>query len=96
MNVKLGDLAVMISSDYPENEGKLCEVIEASIDGDIVSVWGPCWVVRSLGSPFKSQDWDTEIDSIDMEVDCPDSDLRPITPPADSTTIERETEREGT
>jgi len=80
MNCKPGDLAVIVSSKA--NLGKLVEVVEfLGIDPYFGGrVWysdGPCWLIRSVGSPLQADNFHPRFL---MAAPIEDARLRPIRP----------------
>lgn len=100
MNVKKGDLAVIVSSRVG-NRGKIVEVGEFVGDKIVWDGWlfwddGPMWMVKSLSGPLNV--FYPGFNEADMRVkgynECPwpDKVLRPLKGPENEE--ERETERE--
>lgn len=77
MNCKLGDLAIIIGGDVPENIGSIVEVTARSQYKDR----GYDWVITSHGSPLIGFDLDTR-EKRDVPagaiLHAPDRDLKPI------------------
>lgn len=80
MNCKPGDMAVIVKSDA--NVGRLVEVVEfVGVDPVFGGrVWysdGPCWLVRSIGTPLQAANfWPALV----MVAPIEDSRLRPFRP----------------
>jgi len=81
MNVKQGDLAILIKSTRPENVGKICEVLEFAGHWENL---GPSWVVE-FTSPITrgtvthlDTGLEIEIDLNQTKVLAADDWLRPI------------------
>lgn len=86
MNCKPGDLAVVVSSDFPENIGLVVSVL--SLSSECYEEDDIHWLVRSCGRPLKFEWFDdgrtgTNDFGFDVEVDSPDSTLRPIRNPGE-------------
>lgn len=95
MNCKPGDLAVYVRSGAM-NLGRIVEVIRFAGEHPIFEGrrWcrgsGPCWVVRSSGSPLSTSGGDEF-----MVVIAPDAFLRPIRPPSQEDETETVKEMES-
>lgn len=69
MNCKPGDLAFIVGSAFPENIGRIAQVIT------LLSGWQePSWLIRVAHSPIQTNQGPF------MECGCFDSHLRPIRP----------------
>ncbi|POR52778.1 hypothetical protein B0G62_10475 [Paraburkholderia eburnea] len=78
MNCKPGDLAFVIRDEFPENIGRVVEVLALSPpeeDDD-----GLYWDVRFVGAPGPYSDWDRPGVLAGYDVECCflDGQLRPI------------------
>ena len=71
-----------ITENAPQDNGLVVEVIERPAFAHLV-LETPCWVVRSLGSPFHMTPSTTA-----HECWWPDAMLRPITPPPGTVTTD--------
>lgn len=78
MNCKPGDLAYIRDDEFPENNGRIVEVI-APVRLEGFEGPGFWWLVRSVGVPLAfSQHGEEGFAGYDVEVHCRDCDLRPI------------------
>ena len=87
MNVKQGDIAIIVKSAMGLNIGRIVEV------GDYVgehSKLGPIWHVRTKGRALV-----TEYGAIGPECDCADDWLRPLPPDDANAGSRNELEREA-
>jgi hypothetical protein len=81
MNVKRGDFAITFGA--PMDNGILVEVLGRFNGAGTRMEYGPCWHVRSLGSPFHITPTRTSPVCV-----WPDKLLRPIRDPGDAATDE--------
>lgn len=77
MNVKAGDLAIIVASGYPSDIGMICEVLRACpfyqrLDPEIHE-----WECRTM-RPTMAICSETGEEKLVMEFDIPDSWLRPV------------------
>jgi hypothetical protein len=83
MNCKPGDLAVIVGSSHPANDGLLVEVLKrwvgpGNFQGYRFAGDEPAWVCRSVGRPMITPKWGKEIQFYERPV--ADAILRPIRP----------------
>ncbi|MBN3851981.1 hypothetical protein G3N59_01185 [Paraburkholderia sp. Ac-20340] len=78
MNCKPGDLAYVIRDEFPENEGRIVEVLALSPPEEDDE--GPYWEVRFIGAPGPFSDWDFPGERAGYDLECCflDAQLRPI------------------
>jgi hypothetical protein len=85
LRCKPGDLAIIVSSEFPENIGAIIE-IEKSADA-----WGKShgydWEAKSVGRKIKGRDLKSNVECSFTEIYCVDYRLVPVTGlPLDETT----------
>ena len=84
MRCKPGDLAVIIGSDFQENIGRFVNVVSIFNIND--PKYGLEWNCVSVGSPLMA--YRGKGRGKTMKLVSSDSDLRPINPPPEESTIE--------
>jgi hypothetical protein len=72
VNVKPGDLAIVVRDEFEQNIGRIVKVLCES-DCDVGA-----WLCRAVGAPMLIMSRRTEVAYFDHEGDAYDSDLRPI------------------
>jgi hypothetical protein len=90
MNVKPGDLAVIIASDTPENIGLFVDVLEADDRGKTgitLMHGGQVWICRAKGLITYRNILGQVCHLIEGPI--PDDVLKPIRPPAPDTKVSR-------
>lgn len=78
MNCKPGDLAYIVCDDFPENVGRVVEILRpATLDGtESPGFW---WEVRAIGAPMPTlYHGEAEFAGYVNEMESLDADLRPI------------------
>lgn len=87
-NCKVGDLAITVTAQWPDNVGNIVEIIElAAADeaGSLAEEFGLVWRVRTVGKAVLHyrypQEDGTFLHDLTREGPVPDRFLKPITPP---------------
>ena len=95
-NCKVGDLAISVNTDLPENAGVIVEVLAVNVDDPAWSqACHPLCLVRAAGTRplhlnrHDGRRWNREIV---REAVVPDNRLLPITPPEKDTEVHRDLE----
>ena len=92
MNVKPGDLAIMIKAALPENIGSIVVVIRPGI----MREYGPEWICESTNTSRGVSDFGHSlVIQKGDEFDCPDSWLRPVSGLPDQQHTEEHNELEA-
>lgn len=102
-NCKVGDLAILIRDECPENLGAIVEVLAPWVD-DGRGLPGVQWVCRTAGRPLKGTLWmdlgggrpvkvGHKLGRPGEKFAVPDADLRPITGLPDADDMSRELDK---